>query len=570
MSTPDIDQIFARNPILPGCNPDPAIARRGEEFYIATSTFEWLPAIEFHRSSNLRDWSLAGHAFSDDRLALRGVRESCGVWAPCLTVDPVDGRFFLAYSVMKSQSAAVFDVDNYVTWADEIEGPWADPVYVTSVGFDGSVFHDDDGSKWFITLEWEIRPGHEHPGWIVAQHLDPATGDVGEPIRIFYGTSDRGCLEAPHLYKIDGTYYLMTAEGGTGYGHGVCLARSKSLTGPYEADPMGAFLTSANPAQYSARGVQDFLRPEYYNPDAPMQKAGHGSLVQAPDGSWYVAHLASRPVPGTLACILGRETAIQAVIWDNGWLRLRDGGVAPHEIVPLPGMLPAPPQDALGIETDFNGGLPPSFVVPRVAPSPSWLRTDGNGLLLRGRDSLHSCFDVSLVATRRRAFAGSARTKVDFAPTHFRQEAGLSVYYNASNFAHLRITWSEELASPIIGIRIARSGADEDAVLDERPIRPAPVELRVEFDGKDLDFSYRQESGNWVHIGGLIDGSFLSDDVAVGFTGQFIGLSATDALRQRAEARFAGLSIRYETDPDAPRLREELDGTAFLDNPARQ
>lgn len=539
------------NPILPGFNADPAIARRGDDFYIATSTFEWMPAVQFHRSTNLRDWRLAGHAITSDVLALRGVPASCGVWAPCLTVEPETGRFFLAFSVMKSQSAEVFDADNYVCTADAIEGPWSDPVYVNSVGFDGSVFHEDDGTKWFITLEWETRPGREHPGWIVAQQFDPATGATDDPVRIHQGTTARGCLEAPHLYKVDGTYYLMTAEGGTGYGHAVALARSASITGPFEPDPDGAFLSS-HIDEYQARGHRDFLRPERFAPDAPMQKTGHGSLVDDGHGNWYVAHLASRPLPGTLSCILGREANLQPAVWREGWLRMRHGGKMPLATFEVEARSEGDGtvsedkgSDSWNFSTDFTGGIPPRLAAPRVPANESWVTTGNTGALIRGRDSLHSPFDVSLLATRRHGFTGQAMTSVDFAPTHFRQSAGLVAYYDIHNFAYLRLSWSEDLASRVLGVVIARRGSQEDAVLEEIAVGPGELEMRVAFNLGELRFSWRRPAGTWSAIGGAIDASFLSDDAAYGFTGQHIAIAASDAVRHQALARFARLDIEY-------------------------
>ena len=134
--------------------------------------------------------------------------------------------------------------------------------------------------------------------------------------------TDRGCLEAPHLYRRNGFYYLMAAEGGTGFGHGVTLARSREITGPYEPGPVNPFLTS-NPAPHFGRNDRDYLRPQLDNPYAELQKAGHGCLVDTPDGEWYVAHLCARPLDPTRRSMLGRETAIQQVEWtDDGWLRL--------------------------------------------------------------------------------------------------------------------------------------------------------------------------------------------------------------------------------------------------------
>ena len=174
--------------------------------------------------------------------------------------------FYLAYSLVRSTAADYFDVDNFLVTAADIAGPWSEPVYLNSLGFDPSFFHDDDGRHWLVTLEWDPREGYEHPGAIVLEEFDAERQALpGPTTRISRGATDRGCLEAPHLYQRNGFYYLMTAEGGTGYGHGVTLARSREITGPYEPGPVNPFLTS-NPAPYFGRNDRDYLRPHLYNP----------------------------------------------------------------------------------------------------------------------------------------------------------------------------------------------------------------------------------------------------------------------------------------------------------------
>ncbi|SEI14625.1 MULTISPECIES: glycoside hydrolase family 43 protein [unclassified Leifsonia] len=529
------------NPILRGFNPDPSIARRGSNYYIATSTFEWFPAVQIHRSVNLADWELAGHVITDERIDLRGVPASGGVWAPCLSVDPQTGRFYLVFSIMKSQVAEAFDVDNYVVWADDIEGPWSQPLYLTSVGFDASLFHDGDGSKWVVTLEWETRDGREHPGWIVIQSFDPATGHVGEPIRISHGSSDRGAAEGPHLYKRDGLYYLMTAEGGTGFGHGVCLARSAQIEGPYQADPQNPIITSW-PRPYFGRNNRAYLREEYFNPATGLQKAGHGSLVDTPDGRWYVAHLSARTLPGTQLSVLGRETSVQNVEWNtDGWLRLSDGSnLAKDEFVTV-----GRRQDATQrvVSTDFAAGLDNRFATLRGPAAPGWLRTGLGGLELVGRDSLFSVFDVSLVATRLEEFDADAMTTLVFDPVHFSQSAGLVIYYDNKNFVYARVTWDEAYRSRTIGVTVARGGQKIELPLAERPIDDyGPVGLRAQLRHGRVQFAFSSDDEAWQELS-EVDISHLSDERAGGFTGTFVGLAATDGVGKKQSAVFREFSL---------------------------
>jgi xylan 1,4-beta-xylosidase len=145
-----------RNPILPGFNPDPSIVRVGDDYYIATSTFEWYPGVQIHQSSDLANWTLVTRPLNRKaQLDMRGNPDSCGVWAPCLSY--ADGLFWLVYTDVKRFDGSFKDAHNYIVTAPAIEGPWSDPVYVNSSGFDPSLFHDDDGRKWFLQMQWNHR-----------------------------------------------------------------------------------------------------------------------------------------------------------------------------------------------------------------------------------------------------------------------------------------------------------------------------------------------------------------------------------------------------------------------------
>src|SRR6187401_998643 len=301
-----------RNPILPGFNPDPSIVRVGDDYYVATSTFEWFPGVEIHHSRDLVHWRLLARPLNRaSQLDMRGDPDSCGVWAPCLT--HADGLFHLIYTDVKrygrtttagASGASLRDFHNYLVTSDRIDGEWSDPVHLNSSGFDPSLFHDEDGRKYLLNMLWDHRPGQNRFAGIVLQEYSPAERRlVGTRRNVFPGTAI-GFTEAPHVYKRDGFYYLITAEGGTGWGHAVTMARSRELRGPYELHPDIYILSSRD------------------RPDAPLQRAGHADLVETQDGQTYMAYLCGRPLPNRGTCTLGRETAIQPMVWGaDDWLR---------------------------------------------------------------------------------------------------------------------------------------------------------------------------------------------------------------------------------------------------------
>jgi len=208
-----------RNPILPGFNPDPSICRVGDDYYIATSTFEWYPGVQIHHSRDLVNWRLVTRPLDRASLLdLRGEPDSCGVWAPCLS--HADGRFWLVYTDVKRLDGSFKDAHNYLVTAPAIGGPWSERVHVNSSGFDPSLFHDDDGRKWFLNMVWNHRDAAgahlKHPAFfgIALQEWDAAANRlVGEARTIFAG-SPHGLVEGPHLHKRKGWYYLTTAEDG--------------------------------------------------------------------------------------------------------------------------------------------------------------------------------------------------------------------------------------------------------------------------------------------------------------------------------------------------------------------
>lgn len=515
-----------QNPILRGFNPDPSIVRVGEDYYIATSTFEWFPGVQIHHSRDLANWRLLTRPLTRaSQLNMLGAPDGCGVWAPCLT--HADGRFWLIYTDVKrygrttvagASGASLRDFHNYLVTAESIEGPWSEPVSLNSSGFDPSLFHDDDGRKWLLNMLWDHRPGRPRFAGIVAQEYDPAARAlVGERQVIFPGT-DLGLTEAPHLYKRDGWYYLITAEGGTGFGHAVTMARARSLHGPYDLHPDGPVLTARD------------------RPHAPLQRAGHADLVETPDGQTWMTYLCGRPLPNRGCCVMGRETALQPMVWGaDGWLRTRDGSGDPELTPPAP-PLPSAPFAAPAIRTAFDAPTPPiDFQWPRspypedlfsLDARPGWLR-------LIGRETLGSQYRQALVARRQQAFCYSAATVVDFSPRHFQQTAGLVCYYGASKFHYLFVSRDDEHGRHLQVMSALPDGPQADAF---SPITPLPdqglVHLRVEVDFERLRFGWSLDDQAWTWLPQVFDASILSDEASApglpNFTGAFVGMACQD------------------------------------------
>ncbi|MEO3997410.1 glycoside hydrolase family 43 protein [Mesorhizobium sp. CAU 1732] len=535
-----------RNPILPGFNPDPSICRVGADYYIATSTFEWYPGVQIHHSTDLVNWRLVKRPLDRaSQLDMRGNPDSGGIWAPCLSY--AEGLFWLVYTDVKRLDGSFKDSHNYIVTAPAIEGPWSDPVHVNSSGFDPSLFHDDDGRKWFMNMLWNHissgvggQPKHPSFAGILLQEYDPRTRSlIGEARNIFHGSA-HGLVEGPHVFKRDGWYYLTTAEGGTGYGHAVTMARSRALDGPYEMHPLTHVITSKDA------------------PEAQLQRAGHGQLVETPEGEFYHTHLCSRPLPGIRRSPLGRETAIQKCVWkEDGWLYLEQGGQIPDVDVAAPRGAGEREPLPTTVRHDFDDHkLPLDFQWLRT---PDWERlfslSERPGFLrLFGRESIGSWYEQALVARRQEDIDFRAETELDFQPSTFQQAAGLTHYYNRHKFHFLAVTHDARLGRVLTVMSCPGDWPDGRLIVPLAEPIPlpggGPVGLAAEVRGAELVFSCRVD-GKWVQVGPVLDASVISDEGGRGehgsFTGAFVGMLAFDTSGSGALADFDWFS--YERGP---------------------
>lgn len=523
------------NPVLKGFNPDPSMCRVGDDYYIATSTFEWFPGVQIHHSKDLVNWQLVSQPLNTTELLdMKGNPDSGGVWAPQLSY--YDGQFWLIYSDIKVVEGNTWkDGYNYLTTCETIDGEWSSPIYLNSSGFDPSLFHDDDGKKYLVNMMWDQRVGN-HPFYgIVLQEYDHNQRKlVGDAEVIFKGT-EWGLVEAPHLYKMNGYYYLLTAEGGTKFEHQATIARSKDLKGPYEVHPNNPLITS------------------YTYPDIDLQKAGHASIVETQNGEWYLAHLTGRPIrpegvmlaQGRGACPLGRETAIQKLYWENDWPYV-EGGNKPSLEVEAPNLTEQKWESTYPETDQFDSDqlninfqtlrIPFNEEIGSLSERPGFLR-------LYGRESFHSLFTQSLVARRWQSFEFEAETKVDFSPITFQQQAGLVNYYNTRNWTSLHITWNEEKGRSLDLMACERFHSSRPLAGNEIaiPEEVASVYLKTTVTKTTYHYSYSFDGKKWEEIPVYFDSYKLSDDYIEQdgfFTGAFVGMHCMDTSGRRQAADF--------------------------------
>ena len=518
-----------RNPILPGFNPDPSICRVGDDYYIATSTFEWYPGVQIHHSTDLANWRLVSRPLCRaSQLDMRGNPDSGGIWAPCLSY--ADGQFWLVYTDVKRLDGAFKDAHNYIVTCDTIDGEWSDPWYVNSSGFDPSLFHDDDGRKWFVNMQWNhrgegtgVNPAHDAFDGILLQEWSPENGLKGPVTNIYAGTS-RGLTEAPHLFKRNGWYYLTTAEGGTGYEHAVSLARSRKIEGPYEDHPDLHVMTVTN------------------QPAHPVQRTGHGQYVAGGDGAHWHTYLMGRPIADSNGqgryCPMGRETGIARCVWRDDWLYLEDGGLLPPAEVEHKAQ--SRPRQAV-VHERFEI-LPAEFQWLRTPRAERIFRVEDGALVLTGRESIGSWFEQALVARRQEDHAYTVETRVTFDPEVYQQAAGLTTYYNRHKF-HAAVVTRDGDARVLCLMSCDGDWPDGALTIKATETLPdGPIDLSVRVDGPTQQFFWGSD-GEWTPFGPTCAAYLVSDEGGRGehasFTGAFVGMVAYDITGQGREARFS-------------------------------
>ena len=484
------------------------------------------------------NWKLLTYPLNEKRLLdLTGTLDSGGIWAPDLSW--CDGLFYLVYTNVRVTDGSFKDCTNYLITAPDIMGPWSDPIVLNTAGFDASLFHDTDGRKYLVNQYWDPRPYH-HPfyGIMCTEYSVEQQRLVGEPWVLYKGTEEK-FTEGPHIYKKDGWYYLFVAQGGTVYAHQERVARAKGLHEEFLTQPGAPLLTTLDA------------------PWHPIQKAGHGSLVQTPEGEWYFTHLMGRPLhrPQESSvdprgwCPLGRESGIQRLVWDaDGWPHI-DGGhnglmevEAPKNTVEhkWPETWPGTVHfDGEGWNLHFQSlRVPLDETVASLKAHPGYLR-------LYGHESLASTFLQAHVARRWEHFSFDAETKLSYHPKTIQQFAGLTCYYNTQNWSCIQITWHETYGR-VIDV-VSTDLGKTFSVFEEHPIPvPADVEdvyLKVEVRGVSYRFLYSFDGTHWEAVPYYFDSTKLSDEYIkavydAAFTGAFVGMVSVDGLGTKLPADF--------------------------------
>lgn len=513
VKNPQFHNIY-HNPVKRGFFPDPSVVRVGSDYYMVNSSFQYFPAIPISHSTDMIHWELIGHAITDpDYLDLSEIKDSHGIWAP--DISYVDGRFVIMATLRLNGKLGDGSGPlrrQLIVTSDKPEGPYSGPVWIEVDNIDPSLFIDDDGKKYMLIS----------PGINLVPLSDDLTHVTGEEIHVWPGTGER-CTEGPHLLKKDGYYYAIVAEGGTGYGHGINIGRSRNLLGPYEASPYNPTLRQTDPA-------------------APLQRCGHGKFIQDSDGGWWVYYLCGRPNMGNYTTI-GRETALEPVTWtDDGWPLINYGkGASLVNIAPdIISMHPDGTIYRRGYDypyrDDFDSeviGLDWEFVRNPVkndyslSERPGWMR------IYTSKGFLSDLKAENIFVRREEELCYRAETLVDFNPSKAGEQAGLVCYYSTATYARLSLEYDRGRCLRLVINR--NHGEEITATVHDIP--DGPIRLKAVVDHLTRTFYYSPVTicpagleSDWICAGTLNNCVYLCDegvpDDPKRHTGTLVGIYA--------------------------------------------
>ena len=484
------------NPVLPGFYSDPSITKAGEYYYLVSSTFEYFPGIPVFRSKDLVNWEQIGHVIDRPEQLPDGVN----IFA--VTLRYHDGTFYII-------TTNVGYGWNFIMKAEDPAGPWSDPIWIDVPHIDPDLFFDDDGRVYVINSAFTLY------------EIDINTGKVLNETGPIWATEGGRYAEGPHIYKKDGWYYLMAAEGGTEEAHSITIARSHNITGPYYSNPANPIVTHVNRA-----GQQN-----------PIQGLGHGDMIQTDDGDhWMVFHGYRSVIEGGTHHTLGRETCLAPVSWPAfGWPQVNGNGtITPQMRVPTLPLKPLPPKPVrtvfdkpLGLEWNYVQSPPPNTV---------HIDTRSKKLVLTGSEfTLGNPHQkgISFVGRRLQHTHFTARTELQFSPASSNEKAGLTLLNNGTHF--------DIMVGVDEGVRYAQvmfQFGDISYASEPVALAPGAVVLTIEGTGSEFHFGIEQQ-GNTTVIDS-VSARYLSSETIGGFTGIYVGPYATGNGRPaKSEAHYS-------------------------------
>ncbi|WP_158847608.1 glycoside hydrolase family 43 protein [Algibacter sp. L1A34] len=502
------------NPILQGFYPDPSICKAGDSYYLVNSTFSYFPGIPVFKSNDLVNWEQIGNVLDrPEQLNLDGLDVSQGVFAPAIRFNK--GVFYVTCTIVGGEN-------NFVVSSTNPEGPWSNPFWIPEVeGIDPSLFFDDNGKTYIIynsdaPNKQPLYNGHRT---IKMYEFDVENKKVvGEPKILVNGGTDIAkktiWIEGPHIYKRNGFYYLMAAEGGTAEDHSEVVFRSKNVWGPYISYENNPILTQ---------------RDLDVNRDNPITSTGHADIIEDKNGNWWGVFLGCRPYEDN-HYNTGRETFMAPIKWENRWPVFNLGG----DIVKSKYLTP---NNVLKQEKSFkNSGIytfKEEFENSKLGfewlflrtPREKWYAISDGSLQINTRsESVSSPENPSFIGYRQQHSKGSVSTEMNFNTSKPNEKAGIIAFQNNAYFYYM--CKSVVNGKPVI--QLFKSAENSMKLLIEKPLQSSTsIKLKIEAKGANYNFLYAEENQEYQILQQDVDARFLSTKQAGGFVGTIYAMYTT-------------------------------------------
>ena len=516
---------FFTNPILRGGHPDPSICRIGDDFYIVNSSFEYFPGLPLHHSNDLVNWELVGYGLHREEqvtaaVNLVDVQSNGGIHAPTLRCR--DGMFYIITTnvYLGQEDGAVTEFVNFVITAENIEGPWSEPHVIEGApGIDPDLFFDDDGRVWYVGTHSPEKPNFEGEGEIWLHELDPETWMlIGDRRFLWRGACGGVWAEGPHMYKRDGRYYLLVAEGGTSFNHAVTVAISEDITGPYQSNPRNPVLTS-----------------RHLGYDFWVNSTGHADIVELADGRWYMVVLGIRGDEDR-SSNMGRETHLVPMTWQREPFDWKEIKYLWPVAAPLTGRVerntPLPFEDKGQVRRnefvddfdddklrlDWNFRRYPMPDTYSLTAREGFLRLNAKPGVIKERGR------ASLLGVRQIESDFEYRASMQFAPTQVDVEAGIALFQKDNKYLSFTVLQQDD--GRALRLILAEPGS-EPRVLEQSDLGgyDGGIEFRVVSSDSKYEFAYSLDQGESYTAFATTRANHI---LAHGsYTGAYLGLYST-------------------------------------------
>ena len=474
-------KVTYHNPVIPGFWSDPSVCRVGDDYYLVNSTFEYFPGVPVFHSKDLVNWELIGYCIDRPTQLPRGLN----IFAT--TIRYHEGTFYMITTNIGAEG-------NFYVTAKNPAGPWSDPIFIQAQGIDPDLFFDEDGKVYVISSTF------------ILFEIDLNTGKfISEGRKVWNGTGGR-YPEGPHIYKKDGFYYIIAAEGGTEEAHSETIARSKNIWGPYNPNPSNPILTHCNAAGQGN----------------PIQGIGHADIIQSHDSSWWIVFHGYRSVGGTHHT-LGRETCLAPVSWpENGWPVVNGNGTI-IENMTCP-TLPLKPFQAEQARTEFSSDkLSPEWNYLRYPDTRNYSLSSHKGFLrlIGSEQTIEDQKSPTFVGRRIQDMYFTSATELDFNPENANEEAGMILLNNGT---HFDLIIKQSKGRRVVAGRLRFGSVVHETA--EAVLKPGPVKLIIRGERANFILLYSQGNYGPKELTKVM-ARYLSSETVGGFTGVFIGLYAT-------------------------------------------